>query len=145
MPESDDASSAALADLLVSQNPLYSTPYTMTSATYAAEGGEAADKALAEALSQQAKTREEMEKRSAEIQKGYESASEAAQQADIELISGRPTAKEAGITPPVYQPYTMQDVQNNIFSLLTLATVGGIGSRRHAMGAMKSFGAMLQG
>jgi len=72
----------------------------------------------------------------------WQSASEKADKQNLDLIYGEPDNK---LTPPKYEPVTMEDVHANIFPLLALATLGGLGVRRHAIGAMKSFSAMLQG
>lgn len=52
---------------------------------------------------------------------------------------------EGDINPPRYQPVTMADMQQNMFPLLLLATIGGMGQRRHYVGALSSFASMLQG
>ena len=62
---------------------------------------------------------------------------------EIRMEQGYPTGTD--IQPPKPDPVTMKDVQANIFPLLLMATLAGAGQRRHAVGALSAFGAMMKG
>jgi hypothetical protein len=66
---------------------------------------------------------------------------------DLQSFEGAAAANRpsSNAQAPSYQPLNMEDIQGNIFPLLVMATIAGSGQRRHAMGALSAFGAMLEG
>jgi len=62
-----------------------------------------------------------------------------------DFIKGEMERPQKDIEAPQSEPLTMKDVQSNMFPLLIMATIAGKGQRRHAVGAMSAFAAMIHG
>ena len=140
--EDDTIDVAPVADVVGASDPMQNILDQYQSA-YKATGGPALEEQKAALEGKKDATQSKQEEADIAAQKALAASQEKEMKDQLAGDAQRPTGEN--INPPTAEPLTMKDVQANIFPLLLMATIAGKGQRRHAVGAMSAFGAMLKG
>jgi hypothetical protein len=140
---SDDNPVAPITDVVGGVKPDdYIRRYTQA---YKTLGGQQAEDKLAATEDEKARKASEAQGKLNDLAKQKDKLEEDQQKSIISELERDPGLHSGDIHAPSYQPVQMQDIQSNIFPLMFLAALAGRGQRRHAVGALSAFGAMLKG